>query len=365
MIKIFKIILIAVLSVVLLFMLIVLRFFAIKIVDSQIQIKHMKDLNAYYASSEFTPIDETQFTNFDLNDLSIKLNDVQILASHNSYKKKGSALGKLFIGLGDSFEEANALKYGYENFTNQLNTGMRSMEIDVRLRKTSFVLTHVPLVDNSSVAPDFAMGLEEIKLFSDHNPNHFPIIILMEIKDDWMVLDHALQNIGPEQLESLDKLLIEKLGETLYMPNEMLETGKTLQETVTSTGWPSVQSLLGKVVFILHPGSFTTSYVGLDESLSSQAMFPGLYKDEVDQDFASFVVHNDIDIVSISSLVNQGFIVRTRIDDYLSFEQENYENAILSGAQILSSDFTIGRSDLPPNDVIYFSDEKMIVLRTT
>ena len=364
MIKIIKILLITVLSAVLLFVFIVIRLFAIKIVDSQLQIKHMKELNGYYDSTDFVPLDESQFIDFDPNDSSIKLNDIQILASHNSYKKKGSALGKFFIGLGDSFEEANALKYGYRNLTDQFDSGIRSMEIDLRLRKTSFVLTHVPLVDNSSVAPDFSMALEEIKLFSDNNPNHIPIIMLMEIKDDWMILDHALQQIGPEQLETLDQLLMDKLGDTLFKPSEMLETGKSIMETITTTGWPSVQSLLGKVIFVLHPGSFTTPYYELDQTLSTQAMFPGVYKDDVNQEYATFVVHNDIDIPSISALVDQGFIVRTRIDDYLIFEHDNYDNAILSGAQILSSDFTIGRSDLNSLDVIYLPDEKMIIYRS-
>ena len=94
MIKIIKILLITVLSAALLFVFIVIRLFAIKIVDSQLQIKHMKELNEYYASTVFVPLDESEFIDFDPNDSSIKLNDIQILASHNSYKKRGSALGK-------------------------------------------------------------------------------------------------------------------------------------------------------------------------------------------------------------------------------------------------------------------------------
>ena len=361
MIKIIKILLITVLSFVLLFVFIVVRLFAVKIVDSQLQIKHLKNLQDMYASESFEALDETTFVDFNLADSSIKLNEIQMIASHNSYKKRGTALGKLFIGLGSDFRESNALKYGYKDFTAQFEAGIRSMEIDLRMRKTSFMLTHVPLVDNSSVAPDFAMALDEIKLFSDHNPNHVPIIILMEIKDDWMILDHALQVIGPDQLTLLNQLLIDKLGDILFMPNEMLEADKTLLETVQSTGWPSVQSLLGKVIFVLHPGNFTSPYYELDESLESQAMFLAVYKTGIAEDYASFVVHNEIDVESISDLVDQGFMVRTRIDDYLIYEQDNYDNAIMSGAQILSSDFTIGRSDLSSNDVIYLPDQKTVV----
>ncbi len=58
--------------------------------------------------------------NFDINDPSIKLDDIQMLASHNSYKKVGPAIGRFFVGLGDSFAEAKALNYGYQSITANL-----------------------------------------------------------------------------------------------------------------------------------------------------------------------------------------------------------------------------------------------------
>ncbi|MCR3906867.1 MAG: Ca2+-dependent phosphoinositide-specific phospholipase C [Tenericutes bacterium] len=363
MIKILKIILIVFLSFVTLFFLIVMRLFAVKIYDSVVQTSHMKRLNNYYEDNSFVPVDENEFVNFDLTDESIKLNEIQILATHNSYKKAGTALGRLFVGLGDSFDEARALKYGYNNLTTQFESGIRSMEFDVRLRKDSFVLTHVPLVDNSSVAPNFELALEEIDLFSTNHPNHIPIIILMEIKNDWMILDHALQNIESEELEKLNSLLIDKLGNRLYQPNEMLESGKTLRETIQTTGWPSVSSLLGKIIFVLHPGDFTDMYYELDSTLETQAMFIGSYSSQIDQDYASFVVHNQVDVEFIQSLVEANLIVRTRIDSNLLFEQQRYIDAISSGAQILTSDFTIGRSDLKLDEMIYLPNNKLIIKR--
>lgn len=361
MLKAVKILVITILSVVVLFLLIVFRLFAIKIYDSSVQNSHMRTLTSYYESEDFESIDESQFVDFDLNDQSIKLNEIQMLATHNSYKKTGSDLGRLFVGLGDSFDEARALKYGYKNLTDQFEAGVRSMEFDLRLRKTQFVLTHVPLVDNSSVAPDFAQALDEIYLYSSNNPNHIPIIILMEIKDDWMILDHALQDIESSDLENLNQLLIEKLGDSLFTPSEMIESGKTLKETVQTTGWPTVHSLLGKVIFVLHPGSFTDMYDELDESLQTQPMFIGVYSDGIHEDYASFVVNNNPSVAEIEPLIDSNFIVRTRIDSNLMFNQEDFDQAILSGAQILTSDFLIGRKDIKDEDIIYFENEKMII----
>ncbi len=363
MMKAIKIFLVAILSVVVLFLLIVFRLFAIKIYDSNVQNAHMRTLTSYYDSEDFEPIDETEFVNFDLSDTTIRLNEIQMLATHNSYKKTGSDIGRLFVGLGDSFEEARALKYGYKNLTDQFEAGVRSMEFDLRLRKTQFVLTHVPLVDNSSVAPDFSQALDEIYLFSSNHPNHIPIIILMEIKDDWMILDHALQDIESNDLENLNELLTDKLKDNLFTPNDMMETGKTLKETIQTTGWPTVNSLLGKVIFVLHPGSFTDMYHELDETLKTQPMFIGAYQDGIHEDYASFIVHNNPSVSEITPLIESNFIVRTRIDSNLVFNQDDFDQAILSGAQILTSDFLIGRKDIKTEDIIYFSDNKLIILK--
>ncbi len=364
MLKAIKILLIVILSVVILFVALVVRLYAVKVLDIRAQTNHVNQLEAYYQSSEFDEMSDADFTDFDINDSEIKLNEIKILASHNSYKKYGTAIGKFFIGLGSTKEEADALKYGYKNFTDQFEAGIRSMEIDLRMRKTEFMLTHVPLVDNGSVAPVFSLALDEIALFSENNPNHVPIIILMEIKDDWMILDHALQVIGTDQLKQLNILLEDKLGDLLFSPNDMLENGKTLNETVQTTGWPSVSSLLGKVIFVLHPGNFTQIYNEIDPSLVSLPMFLGIYPDQISESYASFIVHNDPDVTAISQLVSQGYIVRTRIDADLVYEQGNYDAALASGAQILSSDYTTGRSDLGIDEYIYLPNDKMMILRT-
>lgn len=357
-----KILLLSVLSLVALFVLIVIRLYAIKINDIRLQNKHMNEIALMYQNDQYQPIEDTEFLNFELTD-DIKLNEIQMLASHNSYKKRGVPLGKLFIGLGDSFEEANALKYGYQDLTSQFALGIRSMEFDLRLRKTSFMLTHVPLVDNSSIAPDFSQALEEMKLYSSHNPNHLPIIILMEIKDDWMILDHALQVMDTTDLENLDALIRLKLGNTLFTPSQMTSEDKTLKETIETEGWPTVSSLLGKIIFVLHPGSFTDRYASLDSSNQSQAMFIGLYHTMLDRAYTSFVVHNEPEVETIQNMVSAGFIVRTRLDDRLVFDEDRYQRALQSGAQILTTDLIIGRSDIKIDDVIYLDDRKMIIIR--
>jgi len=360
--KILKVLMIGILSLIALFVFIVIRLYAIKINDIRLQNTHMDEIRLMYQDEAYQEITDDDFLNFELTE-DVKLNEIQMLASHNSYKKRGVPLGKLFIGLGDSFEEADALKYGYQDLTSQFALGIRSMEFDLRLRKTSFMLTHVPLVDNSSVAPDFGKALEEMKLYSINNPNHLPIIILMEIKDDWMILDHALQVMDTTDLEKLDDLIRLKLGNTLFTPSQMKNENMTLRETIENDGWPSVSSLLGKIIFVLHPGSFTEGYASLDTTNQSQAMFIGLYHTMLDREYASFVVHNEPEVDIIQAMVSDGFIVRTRLDDRLVLDEDRYQRGIESGAQILTSDLVNGRSDIKIDDVIYLDDRKMIIIR--
>ncbi|TVP85916.1 MAG: hypothetical protein EA375_02880 [Acholeplasmataceae bacterium] len=363
MLKTLKIILIVIFGFVALFLLILSYFSLIRMNDIRLQNRHLRRLADYYAL-EHVPEDESTWIDFDVSDPTLTLHDIRLLATHNSYKKTGPALGRLFVGLGENFDEARSLRYGYQTLTAQFENGIRSMEWDVRLRNGQFEITHVPLVDNSGIAPVLEPALQELRLFSEHHPDHIPIIILFEIKYDWMVLDPLLENIGTDELLALDLLLEDVLGQHLFRPSDLFDGNVTsLRETIQNDGWPSVHSLLGKVIIVLHPGRPTQPYVDLDPSLMSQAMFPGVHASGTSDDHAAFVVHNSVDIEAIGNLVDEGFIVRTRIDSGLVFNQQRFDDALASGAQILTSDFTIGRSDLDPALMITLPGNKTVIRR--
>jgi hypothetical protein len=120
---------------------------------------------------------------------------------------------------------------------------------------------------------------------------------------------------------------------------------------------------LSHVPIVDHAGPFTTPYYEADPTFQTQTMFPSVYASGVDRDYAAFVVHNTPDPEVIGGLVRAGFIVRTRIDTSLVFRKARFDDAWRNGAQILTSDFTIGRSDLPAAAVIYLPGGKLAVLR--
>lgn len=346
------------LSTIIIFLVLVFYLSSYRTFDIRSQRQRMSKLEKYYEN--YQEISDTKFINFLLDD-DIKLNEIQLLATHNSYKKRGSIIGKFFIGLGDSFRESKALNYQYKTLTEQFENGIRSVELDVRLRKDTFELTHVPLVDNSSTAVNLKLALEEIKLYSKNNPQHLPIIILVELKDDWLILDSKLKDFSTKSLLDLDNLITSTLSDVLYKPSHLLTNSQTLQEEIKTNGWPKLAGLLGKVLFVLHPGKYTKTYVELDELIKTQAMFPAVYAENIDESYAGFVINNNVAIEQINQLVSNNFIVRTRIDEHLQFSDERFQLAISSGAQILSSDFTIGRDDLDVKKVIYLKDTYTII----
>ncbi|TNF08758.1 MAG: hypothetical protein EP317_02415 [Bacillota bacterium] len=350
--KILKILVYTTLLILLSFFLILIRLQVVLTYDINLQKKHMDNLEELYEDEAFEAVDENSFYDFLITE-DLKMNEIQYLASHNSYKKRGLALGHFFVGLGSSKEEAQAMNYENKLLTDQLKQGIRSFEFDVRKRNDTFMLTHVPLVDNSSVAPNLKLALEEVKLFSDYNPNHLPIIILLEVKDDWMMLDPSLDHIGSTDLFELDQMIDDIFSNKLIVPSTVMHDSLTLRDSIQTHGWPNLQDVLGKVMFVLHAGSFVEPYVSLDPTLSSLHIFPSVYSDQVDESYAAFVIENNPFSDIIPTLVSNHFMIRTRIDTELSFDDATRLAGIQSGAQILTSDFSIARKDLSQQQIFY------------
>lgn len=336
--KIGKMILISMVSFLVLFFGLVLYFHIIRWNDVTLQKAHMAEIQSLYADGSLR-VEEQTFVSFDIEEENLLFNEIRMIASHNSYKKFGSPIGKALIALFENQQEADALKYTNPPITDQLMAGIRSFELDVRYRKGQFETTHVPLVDNSSTMPLLALGFEEIALWSQHNPNHIPIVILLELKSDWEMLDPTLERLTLDHLALLETLAQEVFGDTLFQPRDVIQGKATMQEALRDEGWPTLQSMLGKVIVVLHAGSLATAYAESDSTLQTKALFPSVYATDSEQVYASFVIHNQPNVEAIQALVSKGLIVRTRMDSELVFQQSEVDQAWASGAQLLTTDF--------------------------
>ena len=143
-------------------------------------------------------------------------------------------------------------------------------------------------------------------------------------------------------MQVLDELIREVLGEKLLTPAEMMGDYPSLRAMREADGWLPLSDCAGRVVVLLHDTTVTKDYISQDETIKSQAMFPMLrYKDR-DKDYASFLIVNkpkDIDKYSQELIFEKKLVIRTRVDSYGSYNEEDRILTLESGAQILSTDY--------------------------
>ncbi|MBQ3499041.1 MAG: hypothetical protein IJA87_07945 [Clostridia bacterium] len=325
-------------------------------IDIAEQTERIAQLEQAYNNGEIPPVDETSFFNGDLNselEAGIKFNELAFIATHNSYQKQSvpsvhklnSQLSELTFGL----SAANKGEFENQTLTQQFNCGIRSVEIDIetfdRDGEISFTCMHSPTLDMSTTCYDFELALKEIVMWSDNNPDHLPITVIIEPKRVFLPLED-MKFFNMEYVLELDSLLREKLGDKLFTPSDMLRDYASFGEMRASDDWCAVKNMLGKVVVLLHDTGVTEKYIGLDPSIRSQAMFPMLRPADIDRDCASFLIINNpekIEDCKVDVLNTANFIIRTRPDEFNKISKERLETAIYSGAQIISTDY-------PPKD---------------
>lgn len=317
---------------------------------------HLAKLEEFY--SEYTPADENSFCAFDLDEAlnnGVKFNEVSFIATHNSYERQGcdaykkvySKLSALTFGI----VSESRPEFESENLTDQFEAGIRSVELDVETKdengNVSFVVSHKPGVEIRSTCYDFQKALTEIKMWSDHNPNHLPITIIIEPKKD-VPFYSGLKNFTVGYAQKLDEVIRETLGDTLLTPADMMGDYASFKEMRKNDGWLTLKDTLGKVMVLLHDTTITEKYIALDKSIKTQAMFPMLRADDADRDCASFLLINKANDALKNSqkiIYDKKLIVRTRTDNFYTKEKDcDKDTAIESGANIISTDHPVFNS---------------------
>ena len=273
---------------------------------------------------------------------------LRLLATHNSYRKASGPLHLFYIGLVEPGWPAK-LAYSHPSLTEQLDSGLRSFELDVRNRSTGLVLAHVPLVDERGTVPDLPLALEELTLWSDRNPGHVPIVLLLELVEDYSFLDPALRPWDGPGLDRLDAALRSGLGSRLVAPDQLRGTAPTLPAALAK-GWPKLGALRGKFIVILHKNDqLRDLYIAGRPNLEGRAMLTCAPAEAPD---AAVDVLNDPvgDAPAIRAEAAAGILVRTRADADLVHSPCLLKAALDSGARIVSTDFPLGR---PTKDGYY------------
>ena len=306
----------------------------------------------------------------------LRLNDLQVLGSHNSYKK--AIQPALFERLLDERgpERIRGLEYGHVSLSEQLDLGLRKLELDVfydprgglyadpsglepaerstwdeegLMAEPGFKVLHVQDIDFRSSCPTLKRCLEKIVAWSDLHPRHLPIVVSMNTKDSSIEGLSEPLAFDEAAFEALDGALLETLGRgRLITPDDVRGDYVTLREAVLANQWPTIDESRGKLLFVLDEGGAKLErYVAGHASLAGRVMFANAPPESPE---AGFLIINDPirDGKRIRSLVVQGFLVRTRADaDTVEARSGNTDRlaaALVSGAQFISTDYYLADS---------------------
>lgn len=305
---------------------------------------------------------------------NLKLNEIQVIGSHNSYKQ--SINPALFSYLSKTNQKDSAslstIDYSHISLKEQLNMGLLNLEIDVYadpnggkyshplglelvkgqppfdpenvMVRPGFKVLHIPDIDFRSNCLTFKMCLQELKTWSEKHPDHYPVFITMNAKDEGIKREGFTvpQKFTASTFDSLDQEIITNLGKEHLITPEMIK-GKypTLQSAVLHGNWPLIKNVKGKFLFVLdETGDKITTYIKGHPSLQGRILFTN---SEAGTPEAAIMILNDAKKDSIQAMVKRGYIVRTRADadtkEARNNDKSTFEAACRSGAQIITTDY--------------------------
>ncbi|HMI59881.1 MAG TPA: Ca2+-dependent phosphoinositide-specific phospholipase C, partial [Puia sp.] len=203
----------------------------------------------------------------------LPINKVQIIGSHNSYKRAiDTALFSLLKAKNP--QAAMGLEYSHVGLDEQLDLGLRDLEIDVyadekggkyahpkgleweaashppvydpegEMNKPGFKVFHVQDLDFRSNCPTFSGCLKQLKAWSDAHPDHYPIYVTMNAKDAEIKLPGFTvpEKFTAEVFDRLDKEILDNLGRSyLITPDQIRGKYPTLEAAVLAGHWPSMK----------------------------------------------------------------------------------------------------------------------------
>jgi hypothetical protein len=293
-------------------------------------------------------------------DKTLRLDQVQVLGSHNSYH--GRPYPQVLNALYASTPAlARTLDYAHAPLPQQFDIGVRQIELDVWydplggkyahpsfpiqegvkipnnpvMLAPGYKIIHQADVDTNSTCLTFVLCLRLVRTWSDAHPGHVPMDVHIEMKDDkatepmFVALEHEILSVFNRS--------------QIITPDDVRGNFATLGEAVRTRGWPTLGSVRGNVYFTLdNEGAFRAAYLVGHPSLRGRLIFtpssPG-------QDDAAFAKLNDPvgDAAKIKAALAAHMIVRTRADaDTVEARANNHhdeEVALAGGAQLVSTDY--------------------------
>ena len=324
------------------------------------------------------------------DDPPIRLNQIQVIGTHNSYHLAPSPNVLGLVGPRGPVM-GRGLDYGHRPLAEQFSgLGIRQVELDLyadpaggrysrpaarriletmgrdpgpdpdeggRLRPPGPKIFHIQDIDFRSTVATFAEALGQIRAWSAAHPGHVPILVQVELKEQPVLgLPTRPARFGRDGLDAVDRAIRSAFPERgLLTPDDVRGGSATLPEALRSRGWPTLDAARGRVLFALDVGPETRDlYLDGHPALAGRAMFVSV---PPDHPAAAWMIVNDPvrGAEEIRRFVRAGFLVRTRADADTVEARRNdpgrRDQALASGAQFVSTDFPEPRPEFSPYHV--------------
>ena len=303
-----------------------------------------------------------------------RMNEVQVIGTHNSYKRE-LAGAELAAQQGIDPGAAN-LAYSHAPIRQQFDgQGVRGLELDLfpdpeggtyahplvrrlaggppltGMGEPGVKVLHIADVDYATTCATLQLCLAEVRAFSQANPDHAPIPILLELKstDDRVEAAGGAVSVPWDrtQLDALDAEIRAVFDDDdMITPDDVRGDAATLEAAVLDRGWPALDDARGQVLFLLDndPGEIRDAYRAGRDALEGAVLFTNSRAGQPD---AAFVKRNEplTQSAEITDLVERGYYVRTRSDvpvtTVVADDPAMRDAAFTSGAQIVSTDFPV------------------------
>lgn len=315
-------------------------------------------------------------------DETVRINEIQIIGSHNSYRKKTyQPIFDFVQGIKNLLPQdldPDGWDYSHPVLEMQLGTyKVRGLELDIypdpdgghyfnrggnslvgepiasgidELNQPGFKIIHIPDLDYQTNYYSFKSALTALKNWSNANPKHLPIFVNIETKSSVPSSSLSLPNFvteipyTAEMVALLDAEVIEIFGADLAQvltPDKLRGSFNTLNEVVAARQLPLLKEARGKIIFIME-GALTSLYIQSSPSLRGRTMF--VYSDP-GKDETVFVEHNSSvnEEAEILKDLADGYMIRTRADadtrEARIGDFSSMNAAFRSGAHIISTDY--------------------------
>ncbi|WP_373516528.1 phosphatidylinositol-specific phospholipase C1-like protein [Pricia sp.] len=322
----------------------------------------------------------------------IRLNDIQVIGSHNSYKVAIEPPILDYLFQLDS-ATGRGLQYEHPPFTEQLDLGLRNLELDVfndpeggyysnpagldivrasgktplpfdkeeKLKVPGLKVFHVQEIDFRSNQLLFKDALIELKRWSDRNQGHTPIIVTINAKDGEIPNTRKPLVFDANALQTIDTEIRSIFPEEKLITPDLVRGKQTnLEKAVLKDGWPKLATIKGKFLFVLDEGGAKLDlYLRKFPALKGATLF--VNKAEGNPEAAFRIVNDPIaDFDKIKELVALGYMVRTRADadtkEARANDYSKFEMAKESGAQVITTDYYVPSKLFESDYKVIFGD---------